>query len=166
MPELIQSPRLQFSLLEMADADEVFKCITPAITTFMPWEPPVSFSEYKAQLEKRLRAKKPYDFSFVIRLRNNMECVGLASLEDTHTASPELGLWLKETAQRHGYGRETVEAIAQWACSTLGKEGFIYPVAVQNMRSRRIAEAFHGEIIGTRTNPKYDSVVYKIPWKA
>jgi len=36
---------------------------------------------------------------------------------------------------------------------------------VQNTASRRIAEGFHGEIIENRTNPKYDSVVYKIPWK-
>jgi hypothetical protein len=48
----------------------------------------------------------------------------------------------------------------------LGKESFIYPVAVQNTASRRIAEGFQGEIIGHRANPKYESVVYRIPWKA
>jgi hypothetical protein len=41
---------------------------------------------------------------------------------------------------------------------------FIYPVAIQNTASRRIAENLHGEIIGNRTNPKYDSVVYRIPF--
>jgi hypothetical protein len=41
---------------------------------------------------------------------------------------------------------------------------FIYPVAIQNIASRRIAENIHGEIIGNRTNPKYDSVVYRIPF--
>jgi hypothetical protein len=37
-------------------------------------------------------------------------------------------------------------------------------VAIQNIASRRIAENLHGEIIGNRTNPKYDSVVYRIPF--
>jgi len=41
---------------------------------------------------------------------------------------------------------------------------FIYPVAIQNTASRRIAENLHGEIIGNRTNPKYDSVAYRIPF--
>jgi hypothetical protein len=27
-----------------------------------------------------------------------------------------------------------------------------------------MAENLHGEIIGKRTNPKYDSVVYRIPF--
>jgi RimJ/RimL family protein N-acetyltransferase len=36
-------------------------------------------------------------------------------------------------------------------------------VAIENIASRRIAEKLHGEIIGNRTNPKYDSVVYRIP---
>jgi hypothetical protein len=58
-----------------------------------------------------------------------------------------------------------VAAVAEWAHKTLGKKSFIYPVAVQNTASRRIAEGLHGEIIENRTNPKYESVVYKIPWK-
>ena len=77
---------------------------------------------------------------------------------------PELGLWLKESAHGQGFGREVVAALVEWGHATLGKGSFIYPVAVQNTASRRIAENLHGEIIGNRTNPKYDSVVYRIPF--
>ena len=90
----------------------------------------------------------------------------MASLEDADSVSPELGLWIKESAHRQGFGREVVAALVEWGQSTLGKESFIYPVAVENTASRRIAENLHGQIIGNRTNPKYDSVVYRIPWKA
>ena len=45
---------------------------------------------------------------------------------------------------------------------TLGKDSFIYPVAVQNIASRRIAEMLHGKIIGNLTKPKYEAVIYKI----
>jgi RimJ/RimL family protein N-acetyltransferase len=158
----------------MSDADEVFNCITPAITRFMPWEPPQSLSEYKARRERMLlskdqtldQTKDQSKFSFVIRRIDNMECLGLAALEDAGASSPELGIWLKERMHGHGYGREAVGAVAEWASKTLGKDSFIYPVAVHNIPSRRIAESFRSEIIGSRTNPKYDSVVYKIPWKA
>ena len=108
--------------------------------------------------------RRPNKFSFVIRRLDNSECLGMASLEDADSVSPELGLWLKESAHGQGFGREVVAALVEWGHATLGKRSFIYPVAVQNTASRRIAENLHGEIIGNRTNPKYDSVVYRIPF--
>jgi len=147
----------------MTDAKEVFACITPAIAKFMPWDPP-KWSEYVARCEKRVQAPEPNHFYFVIRRLDNRECLGMASLEDAGSVSPELGLWLKESAHGQGFGSEVVNALVEYGHTTLGKESFIYPVAVQNTVSRRIAENLHGEIIGSRKNPKYDSVVYRIPF--
>ena len=161
---VIHSSRLQLSQFQIIDAGEVFACITPAITRFMRWEPP-SWNEYIARCEERVRAPNPNTFTFVIRRRDSRECLGMTGLEDTDKPSPELGLWIKESAHGQGFGREVVTALAEWAHKNLGKESFLYPVAVANTASRRIAEGLHGEIIGTRTSPKYDSVVYKISWK-
>jgi RimJ/RimL family protein N-acetyltransferase len=160
---VIHSPRLQLSQFQMTDAQEVFACITHPIAKFMPWEPP-SWSEYVTRCEKRVQAPEPDKFSFVIRRLDNRECLGMASLEDADSVSPELGLWLKESAHGKGFGREVVAALVEWGHTTLGKESLIYPVAVQNTASRRIAENLHGVIIANRTNPKYDSVVYRIPF--
>jgi len=160
---VIQSPRLRLSQFQMRDAPEVFGCITPAIAKFMPWEPP-SWSEYVARCEKRVQAPEPNKFSFVIRRLDNRECLGMASLEGADSVAPELGLWLKESAHGQGFGREVVAALVEWGHATLDKGSFIYPVAVQNTASRRIAENLRGEIIGNRTNPKYDSIVYRIPF--
>lgn len=160
---VIQSPRLQLSQFRMIDAQDVFGCITPPIARFMPWEPPL-WSEYLARCEKRAQAPEPNMFSFVIRRLDSKECLGMASFEGTESASPELGLWLKESVHRQGFGQEVVAALVQWGHATLGKTSFIYPVAVQNIASRRIAENLGGEIIGNRRNPKYDSVVYRIPF--
>src|SRR5215469_13240357 len=159
---VIQSPRLQLSQFQMIDAQELFGCITPAIAKFMPWEPP-SWSEYVTRCEKRVQAPEPNNFSFVIRRLDNRECLGMASFEGADSDSPEVGLWLRESAHGQGFGREVVAALVEWGHATLGKESFIYPVAVQNTASRRIAERLRGEIIGERTNAKYESVVYKIP---
>jgi RimJ/RimL family protein N-acetyltransferase len=158
----IQSTRLQLSTFEMADAEEVFACITPAVARFMSWEPPKSFSEYKARREARLQAADPTEFTFVIRRRDTKECLGITALERADQPSPELGIWMKEAAHGQGYGGEAVRAVAEWATRDLAKETFLYPVAVENTASRRIAEKLHGEVIGTRRSPKYDSVVYKI----
>jgi RimJ/RimL family protein N-acetyltransferase len=162
---VIQSPRLQLSQFQLLDAPDVFGCITPAIAKFMPWEPP-SWSEYLARCEKRVQAPQPNQFSFVIRRLDNRECLGMAGFEGADSVSPELGLWLKESAHRQGFGREVVAALVEWGHATLGKESFLYPVAVQNTASRRIAEILRGEIIGHIKKPKYDSVVYRIPFSA
>jgi len=158
---VILSPRLQLSQFQMTDAQEVFGCITPSVTKFMPWEPP-SWSEYVTRCEKRVQAPEPTKFSFVIRRLDGGECLGMASLEDADSDSPELGLWLKESAHGQGFGREVVASLVEWGHESLGKRTFTYPVALENIASRRIAESLHGEIIGNRTNPKYDSVVYSI----
>jgi RimJ/RimL family protein N-acetyltransferase len=160
---VIKSSRLQLSQFEMLDAQDVFGCITPAIAKFMPWEPP-SLSEYMTRCEERVQAPEPNKFSFVIRRLDNRECLGMASLEDADSVSPEVGLWLKESSHGQGFGREVVAALVAWGHAALRKDSFIYPVAVQNTASRRIAENLRGKIIGTRTNPKYDSVVYRIPF--
>ena len=162
---VIHSSRLQLAQFQLTDAEEVFACITPAIARFMRWDPP-TWSEYLSRCQERERAPNPNTFSFVIRRRDTNECLGMAGLEEGDKPSPELGLWLKESAHGQGFGREVVAALAEWAHTTLGKDSFVYPVAVQNTASRRIAEGFRGEIIEKRTNPKYESVVYKIPWKS
>ena len=159
------SPQDCNSASSMMDAQDVFRCITPAITKFMPWEPP-TWSEYLARCEKRVQAPEPNQFSFVIHRLDNRECLGMASFECADSVSPELGLWLKESAHGQGFGREAVAALIEWGHATLGKESFIYPVAVQNTPSRRIAEKLHGEIIGSRKKPKYDAVIYRIPFSA
>src|SRR5258707_3709491 len=107
---VIQSARLHLSQFQMMDAKEVFGCITPAIVRFMPWEPP-SWSEYVTRCEKRVQAPEPNKFSFVIRRLDNRECLGMASLEDADSVLPELGLCLKESVHRQGFGREVLAAV-------------------------------------------------------
>jgi RimJ/RimL family protein N-acetyltransferase len=158
----IRSDRLQLGLFEMTDAEEVFNCITPAVARYMRWEPPQSLSDYKANRHARLQADNGSDLSFVVRRNDTKECLGIAGLDGVDQPTPELGIWLKEAAHGQGFGGEAVRAVAEWAAQTLGKKSFLYPVAVENSRSRRIAETLNGKIIGTRTNPKYESVVYKI----
>jgi len=159
----IETSRLKLTEFQMSDAEDVFGCITPAITKFLFWEVPASLSTYKERREQWLKTKEPGNFSFVVRRRDTKECLGIASLEEAGTDFPELGLWLKESSHGNGYGREAVIGVAGWAARILLKSSFRYTVAVENTPSRRIAEGLGGKIIATRSTLKYDSVVYRIP---
>jgi RimJ/RimL family protein N-acetyltransferase len=156
----IETARLSLRRFEMADAEDVFRCITPAVTRFMAWDPP-AFEDYRARCETLVRDGGRTEVQFVIRRTG--ECLGVTAVERPQDELPELGIWMKETAHGQGYGREAVEALARWASAAWDRAGFLYPVALENVASRRIAEGLGGEVIANRSGRKYDSVVYRIP---
>lgn len=158
----IQTARLSLRPFAMPDADEVFACITPGMTRFMAWDPPTR-EAYQTRCEALVRDGGRAETQFVIRRADTGECLGVTAVERPGDELPELGIWMKEAAHGQGYGREAVEATLRWASAQGDRAGFLYPVAVENVASRRIAERLGGEIIGSRAGAKYDAVVYRIP---
>jgi RimJ/RimL family protein N-acetyltransferase len=161
--------RLALRAFTPADAPEIFAAVSPTITRFMAWDPSPSlaaFAEVWRQWLPRMTAGT--DLSLVIRLTSTDEFVGVAGIHHIGSAEPEVGIWLKETAHGLGYGREAVAAIAQWAPAHIAATALIYPVAKQNLPSRRLAESLHATIVGERKLRKssgvvLDEVVYRIP---
>ena len=84
------------------------------------------------------------DLNLVIRLKDSGEFIGRAGLHAIGSAEPALGIWLKETAQSRGYGSEAIAALAAWAAPRFAIANFIWPVAEENVPSRRLAEALGG----------------------
>jgi len=160
----ILSARLALRPFTATDADEVFAAITPTLTRYMGWEPAPSqeaFAEvWRAWL---LTIRDGSDLHFVVRGRDKPRFLGLVGLHRARSAEPELGIWIREDAHRNGYGREAIAAVVDWTGKHLAAESFEYPVAEQNLASRRLAESLGGVEVSRRTAPKYNSVVYRIP---
>ena len=160
----IKSERLRLKLFAAGDAEEIFAAITPAITRFMQWEPPRSpaaFAEvWRSWLAPILDGS---GLHFVVRALADDRCLGLVGLHAARTVCPELGIWIREDAQGNGIGREAVASVVEWASKELNPDCFEYPVAEENVASRRVAECLGGSIIGGRSNSKYAAVVYRIP---
>lgn len=91
----IGTARLNLAPFALADAPEVFACITPAITRFLPWDPP-TWDTYLARCEASVHAPDPNARALVVRRRDTNDCIGRASVEDVRQPCPEIGLWLKE----------------------------------------------------------------------
>ncbi|WP_027054162.1 GNAT family N-acetyltransferase [Mesorhizobium erdmanii] len=160
----IKSGRLRLKLFTADDAEDVFAAITPAITRFMQWEPPRSptaFAEvWRSWLAPILDGS---DLHFVVRSLADDRCLGLVGLHAAQTASPEIGVWIRQDVHGKSIGREAVAALVTWASNDLNPDCFAYPVAEDNLASRRIAEGLGGSIVETRSNAKYISVIYRIP---
>lgn len=160
----ISTPRLELRPLTPEDVAEIFAAITPELTRFMAWEPPVSPAAMAGSQLRQISAMAAgTDLHLVIRLKDVGEFLGSAGLHTIGSAEPELGIWIKETAQSRGYGSEAIAALAAWAAPRFAIASFIWPVADDNVRSRRLAEALGGVPIRSTVRPKYRAIIYRIP---
>jgi RimJ/RimL family protein N-acetyltransferase len=161
---LIYSTRLQIKPFTCNDAEECYACITPTLTRYMSWEPPEDENAFETIWQAWLTTiKNGSDWVFVIRHQSNNEFLGLVGFHQTKHLRPELGIWIREDRHGFAYGKEAVTAIADWASRHFSFEAFIYPVAIENHASRRIAESLNGTPIYCSQQPKYKSITYLIP---
>ncbi|WP_092588270.1 GNAT family N-acetyltransferase [Rhizobium mongolense] len=146
------------------DAAEVLSCISGEITRFMAWEPPASMADFAEVWRDWLPAiEERSDLHLVARDKSEGHCLGIVGLHALKSGTPELGIWLRYDAHGMGLGRELIGAAIAWASKNVRIEYFEYPVAEENIACRQIAEAYGGQIMERRINPKYRSVVYHIP---
>lgn len=93
--------------------------------------------------------------------------VSLSRLPDSETAA-EFGYWITEEKEGKGLVSRCVSALMDYAIDHMAIERFVIGCAVDNLRSRRVAERLgyrlhaivpHGEVIGELV---YDRAIYGI----
>lgn len=165
----ITSGRLVLRAFTASDAVEAFNEGNATIAQFMSWNPPASPEAFEPIWQEGLsRMRTGKELSLVVRLAETDEFLGVAGLHPAERDLLETGIWIKQSAQKFGYGRESVLSVIQWASHRFQPAGFIYPVVDENTPSRKLAESLGGEIIGTRQRQKDADVkrtllIYRIP---
>jgi RimJ/RimL family protein N-acetyltransferase len=165
----ITTERLILRPVTSAFAERIFVEFTPEITRFLIARSPQHISETEKFIaettERRLRGN---DLSLAILAKGSEEYLGGCGLHGRDNArEPELGIWVKKSAQGRGIGREAVAGVRDWAERHLIVDAFIYPVDRKNTSSRRIAESLGGvivryEAIKTMSGGELDAVIYRI----
>ncbi|WP_312102621.1 GNAT family N-acetyltransferase [Acinetobacter venetianus] len=159
----LQTPRLDLFLFQMDDLVDIFPCVTTTLTRYMIWEPAQSFKELEQIGQKWLIAETNYtDRHFVLRAKETHLFIGLIGVHHLHTSTLEFGLWIREDCHNQGFAKEANYEVFRWA-SSHPVQYFLYPVAVENQPSRKLAEFLGGTIAGYKTERKYESVIYHIP---
>ncbi|QKW57077.1 GNAT family N-acetyltransferase [Stenotrophomonas sp. NA06056] len=161
---LLQTDHLVLRPFSCADGNEVFAEITPTLTRFMAFDPPDSLAAFEKIGQEWVRLiEEGSEYTFVIRHLQDGRFMGIAAVHDATEDEPELGIWISEREHGHGYGGEAVRAVVHWCAERLAAVAYRYPVAVENVASRKIAEGLGGRVVGTEQNAKFASVVYRIP---
>lgn len=160
----IPSKRLALRPLSYRDADEAFQCLTRTLTRFLEWESPTSRRIFTALWRKWLISNtQGADWTFTIRSAEDKRFLGMAGLYAATTPTPELGLWIREDAQRHGYGSEAARCLHAWASQRLRPQHFICAVASENHASRRVVTQLGGRLRFVQSMPNYLQLVYCVP---
>jgi [ribosomal protein S5]-alanine N-acetyltransferase len=165
----IESDRLWLMAIADRFASDIFREFTPKVTQYMLPSPPQKIEEIENFIEASLyNMYMGYDFHLVIISKTTGEFLGCCSLHgEDKERIPELGVWLKQSAQGHGYGREAVQTLVAWVSQHIDLDYFLYPVDRQNIPSRKIPESLGGHIVAERqdqtsTGKILDILVYRI----
>lgn len=165
----LSSGRIVLTAFRAEDAAEIFAAVTPAVTRLMSFEPSPSLAAFAEIWRQWLPQMAAGSAVFlVVRTNTTGELLGVAGLHGVDGDEPETGIWIKETAQGRGYGREAIALIVAWASVSFGARGLRWPVAEANGPSRRLAESLGGKIVGhgrllKLLGVEYTEVIYRIP---
>lgn len=146
-PERIETDRLVIVPVDMKYAPDIFREFTLEITKYMRPPSPKEIIEtetyIKSSIEKRLAGT---DFAGIILDKQTGEFIGGSGLHHLDTKTPEFGIWLKKSVHGNKYGQEAILGLKKWADENLDYEYMSYPVAVENVASRKIPELMGGVI--------------------
>jgi RimJ/RimL family protein N-acetyltransferase len=164
----IETKRLLLVPISLVFLEAIFREFTQEVTTHMFPQPSGDVVDTKNFITESLeRMRKGENLQLVALDKLTNEFLGCMGLHEIHTPDPEMGIWLKKSAQGQGYGKEAMKAIKEWADKNITYDHIKYPVVKTNIPSRQIAESLGGkavkEYVGTNQNgDKMDEVEYWI----
>jgi len=129
------------------DAEDIFRGFDDSIARYLYPSPPKDMAETFRFIDSAMMTmEQGLNIQLVIRDSRTFEFFGCVGLHSLNLDAPELGVWLKKSVHGQHIGRRAVQALYMWACGNLPHRGFIYPVDVDNIPSRKIAESLNGVI--------------------
>lgn len=158
LPEQIATERLEMRPVSVQWLDEIFEENNGNVGRYflkfaMKGDAQTWINENRRQFE---RGEK---MEMVVLDVVSKEFLGMVSLQRLNIF-PECGIWIKEGAQRKGFGKEAVKALLDWAKSTYGAEQKIrYLVERDNLASIKLAQALQMEQKGEIANE--DGVIFE-----
>lgn len=164
----LESTRLILKPISLEYKEEIFQEFTGEITTFMYPKAAVNVKETENVLSDMIRKREnKTDLTLVILKKETLEFLGMCSIHNIYTNTPELGIWTKKSAHGNGFGREAIHLLKDWVDKNLEYEYLSYPVDKRNIASRQIPESLGGQVFREfqQTNSSgnlLDEVEYRI----
>lgn len=151
---IIKTDRLILRPIEEADAEDTFHGLDATVTLYMYPQPAKDVTETQCWIKRSIKQMaEGSNVQMVIVDKDHGGFLGCAGLHNIHTKTPEFGIWIKADAHGHGYGKEAIHGLHDWAVENLTYDAIKYPVDRKNIASRKIPESLGGEIVKEYTSP-------------
>lgn len=144
----ITTGRLLLVPVSLEYKQDVFREFTSAVTKYMTPVPAKDISETENFINtSRQNMSQGKELVCFVLNQDTKEFLGAVGLHRIDTVAPELGCWVKLSAQGYRYGREATHALKQWADQHVQYDYLHYPVAAANTPSRKIPESLGGRVV-------------------
>ena len=141
------SARLVFLSLGHRFVVPVFDHFTAEVTRYMVPRPPRTLGEARDMVADTVDAMRVgHHLSLAVCSRNQGEFLGCLALNGIGTPTPELGIWLKGTAQGQGIATEALGSLLAWYQKHYSVDGYVYPADCRNLASCRLAQRLGGRL--------------------
>ncbi|MFH1426054.1 MAG: GNAT family N-acetyltransferase [Candidatus Kerfeldbacteria bacterium] len=141
----ISTDNLLIRSTSLEDKNDIFREFTDEITTHMFPKPAETIDETIDFITSSIKENREgSNFQVTVVKKDTNEFLGCGGLHNTETRTPEFGIWLKKSAQGSGFGKEAIVALKEWADENLEFDYLLYPVAEDNVPSRKIPESLGG----------------------
>ena len=143
----LHTDRLKLVPINPDFLQDVFDGYRGSVVTYMNYDPAErieDLAELIDQWQDNMKAGTMF-FAAVVN-KANEEFLGCMMINGIGKDIPEMGGWLKPTAHGSGFGREAAEAIRSWADEHLEFHHIVWPCAIENTASCKLAESLGGEI--------------------
>jgi RimJ/RimL family protein N-acetyltransferase len=131
---------------ELADAPALFAAVHESLTELWPWMPWATAAYSLADAEAWVQTTRAghttgamYDFAVVDSGGRFLGGCGLNQISRANAVA-NLGYWIRTTAVGRGSASTAVQLLSQWAFQHTELNRLEIVVAVENTRSRRVAE--------------------------
>lgn len=142
----IETERLLLVPISMKYVQEIFKELTDEVTKYLRVPTPTKIEQEEEWiLSAQEKLKAGIDINFVVT-NEQWDFVGTCGFVNINTKTPEIGLWLKESARGKGYGKEMISTLINRLEINKDFDYIMYRAHVENIATRKIAECFGGEL--------------------
>lgn len=139
--EIIED-NLKLRTISFEDKEDIYREFTDEITKYMYPSTPKDISDTIDFIDSSLATVKAgLNIQLVLEDSKTGEFFGCVGLNRIDKDTPEFGIWLKKAVHGKGYGKKSIKMLYDYANSKFDVKYYIYPVAEENVPSRKIPES-------------------------
>ena len=138
----IETPRLTIVPTNDRYLNDYYREFTPEITKYQYPEPFSSLQQAKLAQDRFLEFMAQGKFLELVITDKEDNFLGSLQVMDLPSEHPEIGIWLKTSAQDKGYGYEALSYLLDYLNQTYYKESYTYEADLRNTASLRSVRHF------------------------